>query len=41
MINLTIPKKIRTYIPQRLQIEWENLESDFKRAADTPYRQCK
>ncbi|MNK00900.1 Oligoendopeptidase F, plasmid [compost metagenome] len=26
MINLTIPKKIRTYIPQDLQIEWENLE---------------
>lgn len=27
MINLTIPKKIRSYIPQRLQIEWKNLES--------------
>lgn len=26
MINLTIPKKKRVYIPQDLQIKWENLE---------------
>lgn len=26
MINLTIPKKTRVYIPQDLQIEWDNLE---------------
>lgn len=26
MINLTIPKKQRVYIPQDLQIKWENLE---------------
>ncbi|WP_316816005.1 M3 family oligoendopeptidase [Pedobacter nyackensis] len=26
MINLTIPKKTRVYIPQDLQIEWNNLE---------------
>lgn len=26
MINLTIPKKIRTYIPQELEMKWENLE---------------
>lgn len=25
MINLTIPKKIRTYIPQDLEIKWDNL----------------
>lgn len=25
MINLTIPKKIRTYIPQELEIKWDNL----------------
>ena len=25
MINLTIPKKIRTYIPQNLEMEWDNI----------------
>lgn len=25
MINLTIPKKIRSYIPQELEIKWDNL----------------
>ncbi len=29
MINLSIPKKTRTYIPQDLQIEWKNLEPLF------------
>lgn len=29
MINLTIPKKKRVYIPQDLEIKWENLEPVF------------
>lgn len=29
MINLTIPKKIRSYIPQELEIKWDNLSPIF------------
>jgi oligoendopeptidase F len=29
MIDLTIPKKIRNYIPQQLEIKWENLSPIF------------
>lgn len=36
MINLTIPKKTRTYIPQNLLIEWENLEPLFSELLERP-----
>jgi oligoendopeptidase F len=36
MINLTIPKKTRAYIPQDLLIEWENLEPILNELLDRP-----
>ncbi|MEQ7799103.1 M3 family oligoendopeptidase [Pedobacter sp. ASV1-7] len=36
MINLSIPKKIRNYIPQELQIEWKNLEPLFNELLERP-----
>ncbi|MBE9602149.1 M3 family oligoendopeptidase [Pedobacter sp. MC2016-24] len=36
MINLTIPQKIRTYIPQQLDIKWENLEPIFNELLARP-----
>jgi oligoendopeptidase F len=36
MINLTIPKKKRVYIPQDLEIKWENLESIFNELLKRP-----
>lgn len=36
MINLTIPKKTRTYIPQDLLIEWENLEPILNELLERP-----
>jgi oligoendopeptidase F len=36
MINLSIPKKIRNYIPQDLQIEWKNLEPLFDELLERP-----
>ncbi|MFA4866631.1 MAG: M3 family oligoendopeptidase [Pedobacter sp.] len=36
MINLSIPKKIRNYIPQDLQIEWKNLEPLFNELLERP-----
>ncbi|WP_316813201.1 M3 family oligoendopeptidase [Pedobacter heparinus] len=36
MINLTIPKKKRVYIPQDLQIKWENLEVILNELLERP-----
>lgn len=36
MINLTIPKKKRIYIPQDLQIKWENLEVILNELLERP-----
>lgn len=36
MINLTIPKKTRTYIPQDLSIEWEKLEPILNELLERP-----
>jgi oligoendopeptidase F len=36
MINLTIPKKIRSYIPQELEIKWDNLSPIFDELLDRP-----
>ena len=36
MINLTIPKKKRFYIPQDLQINWHNLEPILKELLERP-----
>jgi len=36
MINLTIPKKTRAYIPQDLLIEWENLEPILNELLERP-----
>ena len=36
MINLTIPKKTRTYIPQDLLIEWKNLEPILNELLERP-----
>lgn len=36
MKNLTITKKVRTYIPADLQIKWENLEPLFKELLERP-----
>lgn len=36
MINLSIPTKIRNYIPQDLQIEWKNLEPLFNELLERP-----
>jgi len=36
MINLTIPKKIRSYIPQELEIKWDNLSPVFDELLNRP-----
>lgn len=36
MINLTIPKKIRTYIPQELEIKWDNLSPILDELVNRP-----
>jgi len=36
MINLTIPKKIRSYIPQELEIKWDNLSPIFDELLNRP-----
>jgi len=36
MINLTIPKKIRSYIPQELEIKWETLSPIFDELLNRP-----
>lgn len=36
MIDLIIPKKTRTYIPQELEIKWENLSSIFEELKNRP-----
>jgi oligoendopeptidase F len=36
MIDLTIPKKTRTYIPQDLEIKWENLSPIFDELLNRP-----
>lgn len=36
MINLTIPKKIRSYIPQELEIKWDNLSPILDELVNRP-----
>jgi oligoendopeptidase F len=38
MIDLTIPKKTRTYIPQDLEIKWENLSPIFDELLNRPIK---